>query len=87
MSLDNNLVYGEPRQVCTPFFSSFLGTYQIGYREPKAPINTCEYVYVKAMSKEHAFEVAHSLPGERTVTSVEAPGEELYGLTPGVQYV
>jgi hypothetical protein len=83
--LDTNIVYGEPRSIVTAGLRSFMGTYMIGIRKRRANLSDCSFVYVKAMSKEHAFEVANKVVGEKDwiVKSVEAPGEELYGLTEG----
>lgn len=82
--LEANLVYGEGRPI-SPLLKSFMSSYMVGIRKRRANLSDCGYVYVKAMSKEHAFEVADKIVREKgwIVKSVEAPGSELYGDTEG----
>ena len=82
--LEGNLEYGEGRPI-SPLLKSFLKSYMVGIRQRRANLSDCGYVYVKAMSKEHAFEVADKIVREKgwIVKSVEAPGSELYGDTEG----
>jgi len=78
--LDNNLVYGEPRTVVTPLLRSFMSTYMVGIRKRIADKSDLSYVYVKALSSDHAFEVADKIVREKDwiVKSIDNPGEELY---------
>lgn len=82
--LEANLVYGEGRPI-SPLLKSFMSSYMVGIRKRRANLSDCGYVYVKAMSKEHAFEVADKIVRKKDwiVKSVEAPGSELYGDTEG----
>ena len=82
--LEGSLEYGEGRPI-SPLLKSFMSSYMVGIRQRKANLSDCGYVYVKAMSKEHAFEVADKIVREKDwiVKSVEGPGEELYGDTEG----
>jgi hypothetical protein len=79
--LDNNLVYGEPRSIVTPFMRSFLSTYMVSIRE--LDHSKVSFVYVKAMSNDHAYDVAKQIvePKGYIVKDVTNPGDELYGLT------
>jgi len=85
--LDNNLVYGEPRTVVTPLLRSFMSTYMVGIRKRIADKSDLSYVYVKALSNDHAYEVASKIVSEKDwiVKSIDNPGEELYGLTEGAR--
>ena len=82
--LDNSLVYGEPRSVVTPFLKSFLSTYMIRIRKLDEHEDV-SFVYVKALSNDHAYEVAKAVvePEGYIVKTVIEPGDELYGLTSG----
>lgn len=79
--LDNNLVYGEPRSIVTPFLRSFMSTYMIGIRKRIADKSDLSFVYVKAFDSDHAYDVANKIVRERDwiVKSVDRPGDELYG--------
>lgn len=80
--LDNNLVYGEPRSIVTPLLRSFMSTYMIRIRKLDVH-NADSYVYVKALSNDHAYTVAKMIvePEGYIVSGVVDPGDELYGLT------
>ena len=82
--LDNNLVYGEPRSIVTPMLRSFMSTYMIRIRKLDEHEDV-SYVYVKALSNDHAYTVAKMIvePKGYIVKSVIEPGDELYGLTSG----
>ena len=79
--LDNNLVYGEPRSIVTPLLRSFMSTYMIGIRMRVADKSDLSFVYVKALSSDHAYTVAKMIvePKGYIVKSVDRPGDELYG--------
>ena len=83
--LEANLEYGEVRPPVTPLLKSFMSTYMVGIRKRIADKSDLSYVYVKALSSDHAFEVADKIVREKDwiVKSVEGPGEELYGDTEG----
>lgn len=85
MKLENNLEYGEVRSPVTPLLKSFMSTYMVGIRKRIADKSDLSYVYVKALSNDHAYEVASKIVAEKDwiVKSIDNPGEELYGLTEG----
>ena len=85
--LDNEIIYGEPRSIVTGMLKSMMNTYMVGIRKRIADKSDLSFVYVKALSSDHAYEVAKKIVAEKDwiVKSIDNPGTDLFGDTEGAR--